>query len=696
MKKLAKIVFAVLAVFLIVVVAAAVILPIVVSPNDYKPQIVEAVKQHTGRDIVIEGDIGLSVFPKIGLTLGRTSLSNAKGFKAKTFASVDAVNIHVALMPLLDKEVEMDEVVLDGLTLNLQKNKSGITNWDDITAASSTTETDKDTDEDTGVKLEGLVVGGVRVKDAEINWQDETNGQQYSIKDFNLTSGALSAGTPVELTLETGFTSAQPAMSGHATLTTTVLADLEKQQFTLGKLKSVLSLAGEGLPGGKSQLDLSSESIALNLDKQTLAVNALSLNVLGIQADGEIAGSSILSEQPQLTGQMKLQTFNARKLLQSLGEPVPDTADSNVLTSVSAGFDFVVSPSKANLTSLIVKLDDTSLKGTASVRNFSNPVVGFDLGVDKIDLDRYLPAVEPAPEADQPANPDAELFPVDTLRQLNANGVARIAEIKLNKLTAADVKVNLNAKSGKVNLKPSAKLYQGVYDSDITIDARSSVPELNVDARLNGVQIEPLLKDMQGEAKLAGQTDATVNITAAGNSQATIKKTLNGNTTFSFKDGALVGINIAKIIREGMAKIEGKSLPESTEPEKTDFSELKGTATIINGVVDNRDFLLKSPLLRVSGAGKADLVNEKLDYLLKAAVVGSLQGQGGDDLSKLKGITIPVRVKGPFAEPSFTPDLSAALSDTARKKVDEAVEKKKGEVKKKLEDKLKDKFKGLF
>ena len=145
-----------------------------------------------------------------------------------------------------------------------------------------------------------------------------------------------------------------------------------------------------------------------------------------------------------------------------------------------------------------------------------------------------------------------------------------------------------------------------------------------------------------------------------------------------------------------MAKFQGKPAPATNEPEKTDFSSLSGTAKITNGVVNNQDFNMQSPLLHVTGAGKADLVKENLDYLLKTSIVGSLQGQGGADLEKLKGVTIPVRVSGPFSKPSYKPDLSAALSDTVKQKAEEKVEEKKQEVKQKLEDKLKSKLKGLF
>ena len=218
MKKLIKLIFGLLVLVFILIVAAAVILPMVIDPNDYKPQIIEAVKQQTGRDLVIEGDIGLSVFPKVGLNLGKTSLSNAAGFEGKAFASMDAVNIKVALMPLLDKKVEMDEIILQGLALNLQRNKEGTTNWDDLAkkpAADKQAKPEaKKAEAADQAQLESLAIGGIRVENANILWQDEQNGQRYEIRSFNLITGPLAEGDPVDIELNTAFVSADPAVEG--------------------------------------------------------------------------------------------------------------------------------------------------------------------------------------------------------------------------------------------------------------------------------------------------------------------------------------------------------------------------------------------------------------------------------------------------------------------------------------------------
>ena len=714
MKKLIKLIFGLLVLLFVVIVAAVVILPLVINPNDYKPQIIEAVKQQTGRDLVIEGDIGLSVFPKVGLDLGKTSLSNAPGFEAASFAKMEAVNIQVALMPLLDQKVEMDEIVLQGLALNLQRNKQGVTNWDDLVEKQEKTEKQAKTETEKAPsdkpKLESLAIGGVRIEDANIIWQDDQNGQRYEIRSFNLISGPLTEGDPVDIELNSTFFSKDPAVEGQIVLTSVIKADVDQAMYTLTDMKLTLDAKGKILPNGQAKLTVMANPVMVNLKEQTLQVSALDVSTLGMGITGNVNGKSIMGDKPQFNGKIDIAEFNAREVIKSLGQPEPQMADSKALTKVGASFDLSATTTSASLGNLKASLDDTNITGKLAVTDFSSQAVTFDLTLDQLNLDRYMPPAgaeatggkqQAAPAASQPApaagaGKEPELFPVETLRKLNANGVARIGTLTTNNLKVTDVVVKVNANGGKVNVKPSASLYQGKSDADVTIDASKKTPALKIGANLAGVQVEPLLKDMQGDAKLAGATNAKLNVTAAGNTESAIKKTLNGTANFSFTDGALVGVNIAKIIREGMAKLKGKSTAASNEPERTDFSSLGGSAKITNGVIDNRDFSMQSPLLRAKGAGTADLVKEQLDYEVEVAIVGTLQGQGGKELEQLKGVNIPVKVTGPFSKPSYKPDLSAVVSDQVKEKAKAQLKEKEDEVKEKLQDKLKGGLKGLF
>ena len=95
-------------------------------------EITQAVKQQTGRDLDLRGDIKLSVFPWLGLELGDTRLSNAPGFGKKPFVKIERVGVKVKLLPLLRSQVIVDKIILDGLQLNLARNQKGVTNWDDL------------------------------------------------------------------------------------------------------------------------------------------------------------------------------------------------------------------------------------------------------------------------------------------------------------------------------------------------------------------------------------------------------------------------------------------------------------------------------------------------------------------------------------------------------------------------------------
>ena len=157
-------------------------------------------------------------------------------------------------------------------------------------------------------------------------------------------------------------------------------------------------------------------------------------------------------------------------------------------------------------------------------------------------------------------------------------------------------------------------------------------------------------------------------------------------------------MNVAALIRKAQAALKGETVPDSDQANQTDFALLKGTANVTNGLVKNDDLMVQSPLLRITGQGQTHLAKETIDYTLTTKLVGSLEGQGGKSLEELKGVSIPVKVGGTYSDPSYKPDVSAALAEVAKSKAKEKVEEKVQEkIQEKLGDKLGDDLlKGLF
>lgn len=751
---------------IIIAIAALAALPFVIDPNDYKDEIAAQVEKTTGRKLTLQGDIELSVFPWIALELGPLSLSNASGFKAESFASVEAAEIRIKLMPLLKKQLEMDTIVLDGLLLNLETNKEGVTNWDDLTKASDdleqtpSDESDSASDEPSS-GLSAVKIAGIKLTNANVLWSDASKNENFQLRNLNLETDPLAPGEPTSLTTSFDLISSKPEVKAHIELESKVTVDLEKQIYALESLKlntvanssamplqqanldlqadihanmaselvtiqnlainlqatgseqnidaeieglieanlasqqhSITNLVisadieDKNLPGGKSKLDVTTNLIA-NLADETLQVNDLAIKLADLTMNGRILAKKILSDDLTFNGNIQVKPFNLRKLAEDLKIELPEMADKSTLELVQLSSEISGSKQSINTSDLQLTLDQSQLTGQFGINNFEKPAYTFNLTLDQIDADRYLPpakeegedktAKEVSTPASSAAGGSSEL-PLETLRDINAKGSLKIGKLKVSGINSENIVITIDAKDGLIKLSPlAAELYQGKYQGNVNLDARGDSLKLAVDENLQGVQAGPLLKDLTGNDRIAGTANANVKLNGSGKDIDAIKQSLNGNGAFSFTDGALKGINIAEAIRQAKAVLSGQKAAETNEPVQTDFSSLKGTFTANEGIVNNQDLELMSPLLRVTGAGDIDLPREVIDYSVRVSIVGTAEGQGGKTLEDLKGVTIPVKITGSFDNPRPKVDLASVLKEQAT-----------GEIKAKAEEKLKE------
>jgi AsmA protein len=173
---------------------------------------------------------------------------------------------------------------------------------------------------------------------------------------------------------------------------------------------------------------------------------------------------------------------------------------------------------------------------------------------------------------------------------------------------------------------------------------------------------------------LEGKGNVALDVNTAGKSVNAMKKALAGNARVQLRDGAIKGINLAEVFRKAKTALGSQEArAQAAETQKTDFSELNATFKIQNGVAHNDDLDVKSPLFRISGNGNIDIGNSSMDYTTKATVVASTKGQGGEDLSQLSGLTVPVRLIGPFDALAYKVDYAAVATNLAKSKVGEKV-----------------------
>ena len=185
MKSVLKILAWLVGLVFVLVIVAALVLPMMIDPNDYRDQIGDAVRKQTGRELVIEGELNLSVVPWLGVEVGRASLSNAPGLGDEPMLAIDGASVGVRLMPLLSRRLEVSEIKLDGLRLNLYQGTEG-TNWDDLAGAE---ETPAEPAAEAGPGFDMSEVGGITLRDARVRFVDEAAGS-----DMEATIGEFSTG----------------------------------------------------------------------------------------------------------------------------------------------------------------------------------------------------------------------------------------------------------------------------------------------------------------------------------------------------------------------------------------------------------------------------------------------------------------------------------------------------------------------
>ena len=214
MNKTLKILVLTLAVLFGLLIAAAVILPFVFDPNQYKGEIIRLVKDKTGRDLKIDKKIGWSFFPRLGVEAGGLELSNAAGFGKEPFAKIDAAGVHVQFLPLFRGQIAVDAVFLHGLNLNLAKNAAGRNNWEDMLAKGAKPAPPEAEKPAPGKPpVEALSIGRLDIKRANITWRDDAAASLLAVRNLELSTGRFVSGEPLDLRLVSNWRATRPRRS---------------------------------------------------------------------------------------------------------------------------------------------------------------------------------------------------------------------------------------------------------------------------------------------------------------------------------------------------------------------------------------------------------------------------------------------------------------------------------------------------
>lgn len=707
MPRALKIILVIVGILIAAVVALAIALPLFFDPNDYKDEIAAAVKEKTGRELTMAGEIELSVFPWLGARIGQTQLSDAEGFSDKPFAEMETVDVRVKLLPLFKKQIEIGTVALDGLRLRLARKANGDSNWDDLVEAFSKedemvpSKPEEKTDE--GFAPPEFEIGAIEITDAAITWQDAENDSNYELTNFKFSTGRLTAGEPFRL--ETSFDAADgKGLIARTNFVTEAQADLAGQFYRLRDLSLNVIAEGDVIPGKKQQLSLSGNA-EVDMQASRMKISGLLLQAAGLTLTGSVDGNNLV-ESPEFNGRITIKQFNPRSVLNQLGIALPETAKSDALTSAGLDTQFEATLDSAALKQVLLQLDSTAIKGDASVRNFSNPAAEFNFDLNKINLDDYLPpeSKEQA-KAGKQKNPEQAAsaeFNLDALKDLRLDGRVTAGQLTVANLKIEKAELAVTARDGVLTVEPlGANLYNGDLRLKGKVNASGKRPSYTIHGDMDGLTFGPLLKDLVGTEKLNGLANLKLDITTSGNTVEAIKRDLDGTMSFEFQDGQFNGFNLAQLLQTARANLQGKTAQTADNDGTTPFSRFAASFSVKDGLLSGKGLTLNTKALEADGSGTFNIVTNALNYVVDVVIPeGSTDIKG---LRELQGITIPVKLSGNLLSPNYSIDMAGAIKGVARQKLQEEraelenkVNEKIGEKKQELNDKVQKKLqKGL-
>ncbi|MFV0454201.1 MAG: AsmA family protein [Pseudomonas sp.] len=737
MKALGKILGLTILGLLLVIVALGFALTHLFDPNDYKDEIRQLARDKAGLELQINGDIGWSLFPWLGLELHETTLASTRT-PQQPFADLGMLGLSVRVMPLLRREVQMSDITVQGLNLTLNRDENGTGNWEGLgqspvqegaapteptPPAQSENPEEADTRPRRPLKLD---IDSLSVKDARVTYHDAQSGQQFNAEGIELSTGAIHEGAPIPLKLNAFFGTNQPVMRARTELQGTLRFDNQLQRYQLEDLRLSGEASGEPLQG-KTLSFTAQGQLQADLVAQVAEWTSLKFTANQLRGLGEIKLRD-LQEQPKLAGALTIAQFNAREFLEGIGQQLPPMAEKTALSKVELVTRLTGTQNSLMLEELNLTLDDSTFTGQAGISDFARQALRVQLKGDRLNLDHYLPPpsadttsaarqseVKKAeadavgsgttPLPDQPTQQawsDESILPLGPLRKLDTNLNLSIGSLTAMKLPFEAFSLVANSANGLLVLEQlRGNLYNGRVEVAARLDARPDVPLISSQQRIVHVPIERLLESQDQDVMIKGLLNLDSDLTTRGQSQKAWIDNLNGKIGFIIDNGVLLEANLEQQLCRAIATLNRKPLTSEPRSKDTPFRELKGNLTLRNGVASNPDLKASIPGLTVNGNGDVDLRVLGMDYRIGILVEGD-KGAMPDEACQVneryEGIEWPLRCRGPLELGAkacrFDKDaLGKVAARLAGEKLNEKIEEKLGD---KVSPELKDALKGLF
>lgn len=742
MKAFGKILGLVLLGLLLIIVALGFALTHLFDPNDYKDEIRQIARDKAHIELTLNGDIGWSLFPWLGLELHEASVATLAK-PTEPFADLQMLGLSVRVIPLLRREVQMSDVRVEGLNLRLNRDKNGHGNWEDIgkapapatpsasatppaaTSEPAPTTTAQAEKPSQPIRLD---IDSLTVNNARVEYSDEKTGKQFSAESIQLSTGPVHDSTNIPIKLTAFLGTNQPVLRVRTELAGELRFERALQRYKFEDMKLSGEVAGDPLQG-KTMTFAAQGQLLLDKAANVAEWTGIKISANQLRALGELKAND-LDKTPQISGGLSIAQFDLAKFVDSIGQKLPAMAEGS-LSKVELVSQVAATPTSLSLDSLTLKLDDSTFSGRIAVEDFARQSLRVNLKADTFNVDRYLPpksaeansakqvrqaevasteseAMAGAGSSPLPPSPTKgpwsteRLLPVERLSKLDVNADLTFGQLTLDKLPIQNAALKATGQGGLLTLENlRGNLYDGDFEAKGTLDVRQQVPALNMQTRINKVPVERILESQGKNPPVQGLVTLDSALTSSGNSQSVLIDNLNGKASFVINNGVLLNANLEQQLCKGIATLNRKTLTGEPRGKDTPFEELKGNLTFHNGVANNPDLKVRIPGMTVNGNGDIDLRVLGMDYRVGVIVEGDksdMPDPACQVSERFVGIEWPLRCRGPLelgakACRVDNERMGQVASKLAGERISEKIDEKLGD---KVSPELKNALKGLF
>ncbi|MDX2074465.1 MAG: AsmA family protein [Alphaproteobacteria bacterium] len=579
----------------------ALMVPMIVNSEKLRKPMTEQLELMTGYRIVVDGPVSVRALPSARLHAEKISVFSTVQARPTPFLTMEALDVGVGFLPLLQGVVDMETIALKKPVFNLEKsNKSN--NWGSKYERYYPSEGKRKPPE---ASKSRVLFGNVSIEGGNVTYKDMENGTTITVADIDFAANKKGAGSE------------------------TYLQSTAKLNGKPVKLKAMLG-ALEPLDQGKQipfEFSFASEPLTASGKGMTDRVS--------FSGKGEVQSPSLVEAGNWLTGK------------QAAGKAFP--------LALALKGEFSCSPSRCGVSNAAIKANETEFTGSA-VYEFSTlkPMVTAELSTHLLDLNPYLPKKQASLSLIRSAHAaegrwsDAP-FDLAALNNVDSRITLNADRLVVNNFVAEQVLLRSRFELGRLLSEISSGLfYKGKGKATISADVNGN---LQGQVALENVQMQPLLQAVSGNDRFEGQLSTRTEFKSSGRSERALVNNLSGNGQLKIMEGAIKGVDLA-----GMAgNVKSAFANAEALKGKTEFSELGGSFNIVKGIVGNDDLLIKSELVTIAGSGTVDLPNYRLNYRLTPKF-----GHESADPAKEK-LTVPLIITGPLDRPTYTPDLSGVI-----------------------------------